>query len=374
MMLFTDQGRCYWLKVHEIPEGSRTSRGKSIVNLIQKEPNETIAAYVAVKDFSAPLNVLMVTEQGMIKKTALEEFSNPRKTGIGAIGLDKKDKLMDVHLTDGKQDVVIGTREGVAIRFHEQEVRVMGRSAGGVRAIKLEKGDAVVGAVVLRRTGATILVATENGFGKRSEVEDYRTSHRGGKGIITMKTTEKTGKMIAIKEVVDKDDVVIVTANGIIIRQHALDIRVAGRNTQGVRLIKLGEGDTVADVAAVPAEEEEPTNGAPMKPDESKEEKTEEGQQSLFDEDAGEKKRLKATNEKKTPSDEGGEAVVKADGKRERPKAEAGKGRSAERATGRAKAAVTKPASRKTGEKTAGKKGRKQHSKAKREKKSPRKR
>ena len=370
MMLFTDQGRCYWLKVHEIPEGSRTSRGKSIVNLIQKEPNETIAAYVAVKDFSAPLNVLMVTEQGMIKKTALEEFSNPRKTGIGAIGLDKKDKLIDVHLTDGKQDVVIGTREGVAIRFHEQEVRVMGRSAGGVRAIKLEKGDAVVGAVVLRRTGATILVATENGFGKRSEVEDYRTSHRGGKGIITMKTTEKTGKMIAIKEVVDKDDVVIVTANGIIIRQHASDIRVAGRNTQGVRLIKLGEGDTVADVAAVPAEEEEPTNGAPITPDESKEEKTE--QQSLFDEDAGEKKSLKATKEKKTSSEKGSEAV-KAEGKSEKPKGEAGKGRSGERATGKGKATAAKPASRKTAGKSAGKKGRKQHSKAKQEKKSPRK-
>ncbi|MEK7251497.1 MAG: DNA gyrase subunit A, partial [Bacteroidota bacterium] len=302
ILLFTDQGRCYWLKVHEIPEGGRTTRGKSIANLISKEPGETIAAYVAVKNFEAKLNVLMVTEHGTIKKTALEEFSNPRKTGIGAIGLGKKDKLIDVHLTDGKQDIVIGTREGVAIRFHEQEVRVMGRSAGGVRAIRLDKGDAVVGAVVLRRSGTSILVATEDGFGKRSDTEDYRVSHRGGKGIYTMKTTGKTGKMIGIKEVVDKDDVVIVTANGIVIRQHASDIRVAGRNTQGVRLIKLTEGDKVSDVAAVPSEEEEPTNGGSTSPkggDEKGEEKADENQQSLFDEGDDEKKSLKAKKGKK---------------------------------------------------------------------------
>ena len=297
IMLFTDQGRCYWLKVHEIPEGGRTTRGKSIANLISKEQGETIVSYVAVKNFEDKLNVLMVTEQGIIKKTALGEFSNPRKTGIGAIGLDKKDRLIDVHLTDGKNDIVIGTADGVAIRFQEHEVRVMGRSAGGVRAIKLEKGDKVVGAVVLRRAGTTILVATEDGFGKRSETEDYRVSHRGGKGIITMKASDKTGRMIAIKEVADKDDVVIVTINGIIIRQHASDIRLAGRNTQGVRLIKLTEGDKVSDVAAVPSEEED-ANGNGAKP-------ADEGdsdQQNLFDDNppkdeagrTGEKKNLKA--------------------------------------------------------------------------------
>ncbi|MBX2990779.1 MAG: DNA gyrase subunit A [Bacteroidetes bacterium] len=336
IMLFTDQGRCYWLKVFEIPEGGRATRGKSIANLISKEAKETIVSYVAVKNFEEKLNVLMVTEQGIIKKTALEEFSNPRKTGIGAIGLDKKDRLIDVHLTDGKQDIVIGTKEGVAIRFHEQEVRVMGRSAGGVRAIKLEKGDAVVGAVVLRRSGATILVATEDGFGKRSEVDDYRTSHRGGKGIITMKTTEKTGKMIAIKEVVDKDDVVIVTGNGIVIRQHASDIRVAGRNTQGVRLIKLGEGDKVSDVAAVPSEDEEPANGngssAKSGSDKSGE-KEESDQQSLFDDD-NEKKNLKTKKgtskvevkgrvkiqEKVRPKPETPKAGAKKPGKKEKTK------------------------------------------------------
>ncbi len=257
ILLFTDQGRVYWLKVHEIPEGSRTTRGKSIVNLIAKEQNENIAAYVAVKNFEDKLNVLMVTEHGIIKKTALQEFSNPRKSGIGAIGLQKKDRLIDVHLTDGKNDIVLGTADGVAIRFQEQEVRVMGRSAGGVRGIRLDKSDKVVGGVVLRRTDTTILVATEDGFGKRSETDEYRVSHRGGKGIITVKATGKTGKMVAIKEVNDKDDVVIVTANGIVIRQHASDIRVAGRNTQGVHLIKLESGDKVSDIAAVPSEDEE---------------------------------------------------------------------------------------------------------------------
>ncbi len=301
IMLFTDQGRCYWLKVHEIPEGGRATRGKSIANLISKGPHETIVAYVAVKSFVENLNVVMVTEQGVIKKTALAEFSNPRKTGIGAIGLDKGDRLVDVHLTDGKNDVVIGTAEGVAIRFHESDVRVMGRAAGGVRAIKLEKGDKVIGAVVLRRAGTSILVATENGYGKRSATDDYRVQSRGGKGIITMKTNEKTGRMVAIKEVAETDDVVIVTANGIILRQHASEIRLAGRNTQGVRLIKLVEGDKVSDVAAVPAEEEEPTNGAAtMQTAGGEKTKADGDQQSLFEGEDSEKKTLKGGQEKKS--------------------------------------------------------------------------
>jgi DNA gyrase subunit A len=261
ILLFTDRGRCYWLKVFEIPEGGRTARGKSIGALVSKEPGETIMAYVTVKSFDAPLNVLMVTDQGNIKKTALSEFSNPRKTGIGAIGLSKGDSLIDVHLTDAKRDIIIGTSEGKAIRFAEQEVRTMGRAASGVRAIRLNKGDRVVGGVVLRRSDMTILIATELGFGKRSNTEEYRISHRGGKGIITVKTTEKTGRMIAIKEVTEKDDVVIVTTHGVIIRQHASAIRIAGRNTQGVHLIRLDQGDQVADVAAVPPDEDEPSNG-----------------------------------------------------------------------------------------------------------------
>jgi DNA gyrase subunit A len=257
ILIFTDKGRCYWLKVHEIPEGGRTAKGKSINSLISKGAEETIAAFMAVPEFNEKQFVFMVSAQGMIKKVALSEFSNPRRTGIVATGLKKGDLLKDVKLTDGSLDVIVGTRNGLAIRFHENEVRVMGRSASGVRGIKLGKGDVVVGVVTLRRRGTTILVATEKGYGKRSEEGEYRISHRGGKGIITVKTSEKTGKMVVIREVVETDDIVVVTSNGMVIRQHASDIRVAGRNTQGVRLIRLQADDEVADVAAVMAEEEE---------------------------------------------------------------------------------------------------------------------
>jgi DNA gyrase subunit A len=258
MLLFSDAGRCYWLKVFEIPEGGRASRGKSIANLISKEAEDSIAAVVAVKDFEDPLFVMMVTQGGMIKKTALQEFSNPRRTGIAALGLGKSDRLIDVKLTDGSQDIVIGTKEGLAIRFHESEVRSMGRAASGVRAIRLGKHDKVVGAVALRRSGTSILVATHEGYGKRSETEEYRVSHRGGKGIITVKTSEKTGKMVAIREVLETDDIVVITTSGIVIRQHANEVRMAGRNTQGVRLIRLEAEDSISDVAAVAAEEEGP--------------------------------------------------------------------------------------------------------------------
>ena len=297
LMLFTDRGRCYWLKVFEIPEGGRASRGKSIANLISKESEEKITSYVTVKKFDDPYFVMMVTEFGIIKKTQLSEFSNPRRTGIGAISLDRGDRLKDVRLTDGNQDIVLGTYEGIAIRFHETEVRAMGRGASGVRAIKLDKGDKVIGSVVLRRTGTTILVATQKGFGKRSETSEYRISHRGGKGIITVKTTDKTGKMVAIKEVLESDDVVIVSSGGIVIKQHASEIRIAGRNTQGVRLIRLGKDDVISDVAAVAAEDEDSSNGDSTAP---KSPKTpgDEGQENLFDADS-EKKRPVKTGTKK---------------------------------------------------------------------------
>ncbi len=261
MLLFSDAGRCYWLKVFEIPEGGRASRGKSIANLISKEAEESIAAVVAVKNFEDPLFVVLVTQGGMIKKTSLQEFSNPRRTGIAALKLGKGDRLIDVKLTDGSQDMVIGTKDGLAIRFHESEVRPMGRSAAGVRAIRLGKHDRVVGSVAMRRNGTSILVATQGGYGKRSETEEYRVSHRGGKGIITVKTSEKTGKMVSIREVLATDDIVVITSNGIVIRQHAQEVRMAGRNTQGVRLIRLEAGDSISDVAAVASEEEGEENG-----------------------------------------------------------------------------------------------------------------
>jgi len=279
LMLFTNAGRCYWLKVFEIPEAGRTSRGKPISTLIATSKEEAIASYVNVKNFDDPLFVMMVTERGMVKKTSLQEFSNPRRTGIGAIRLGKGDRLMDVRITDGKQDIVIGTQKGLAIRFREDEVRSMGRAASGVKAIRLGKGDKVIGFVVLKRSGTSILIVTENGYGKRSETSEYRVSHRGGKGIITVKTTEKTGQMVAVKEVVDSDDIVIVTGGGKAIRQHASEIRIAGRNTQGVRLIRLEDGDSVADVAAVKSEDDEdstvkrgPNSGGGL-----------EGQEEIFD-------------------------------------------------------------------------------------------
>ena len=256
-LIFTDKGRCYWLKVFEIPEGGRTSKGKPIGSLIGKAQDEAIASFIAVKQFDDENFVLMVTREGMIKKVLLSEFANPRRNGITAANLKDKDRLTDARLTDGRHDVVIGTAKGMAIRFHEEEIRPMGRSASGVRGIRLGKGDMVVGAVTLQRKGTTILVATENGYGKRSEEDEYRVSHRGGKGIKTVKITDKTGSMVAIREVLETDDIVVVTTGGMVIRQHASDVRVAGRNTQGVRLIRLQEKDEVTDIAVVVAEEEE---------------------------------------------------------------------------------------------------------------------
>jgi DNA gyrase subunit A len=257
ILIFTDKGRCYWLKVFEIPEGGRMSKGKPIGSLIGKQQDETIASFIAVKAFNDQQFVLMVTREGIIKKVVLSEFSNPRRNGITAANLKGNDRLVDVRLTDGRHDVVIGTAKGMAIRFHEQELRPMGRSAAGVRGIKLGKGDNVVGAITLQRKGTTILIATDRGYGKRSEEDEYRVSHRGGKGIKTVKITDKTGSMVAIREVLETDDIVVVTTGGMVIRQHAADVRVAGRNTQGVRLIRLQEKDEVADVAIVVAEEEE---------------------------------------------------------------------------------------------------------------------
>jgi DNA gyrase subunit A len=257
ILFFTDKGRCYWLKVFEIPEAGRTARGRPIVNLIQIQSGETIEGFVSVGEFDDKHYIAMVTEKGMIKKTVLSEFGNPRRSGIAAITLQKGDTVNDVKMTDGRSDIVIGTYEGLAIRFHENEARPMGRTAAGVRGIRLGKGDKVIGAVVIRRSGTSILVATENGYGKRSEAEEYRVSHRGGKGVITVKVTDKTGNMVAIKEVLETDDVVVVTEKGVIIRQPTAEIRIAGRNTQGVRLIRLEPGDSVSAIAVVKSEEEE---------------------------------------------------------------------------------------------------------------------
>ena len=210
-----------------------------------------------VKDFSEELFVTMVTRNGTIKKTALESYSNIRRNGINAINLAGNDRLVDVKLTNGTQEILIGTHEGQAIRFNESHVRDMGRTATGVRAISLAKGDYVIGLVAVTRPSATILVVTDKGYGKRSDLADYRITNRGGKGVITVKTTEKVGKLISIKEVTDSDDLMIITTKGILIRQKVKEIRVMGRNAQGVRVIRLGDGDTISAVAGIAEEESE---------------------------------------------------------------------------------------------------------------------
>ncbi|KAB2847215.1 MAG: DNA gyrase subunit A [Melioribacteraceae bacterium] len=255
IMFFTDKGKCYWLKVHEIPEGGRATRGRSILNLIEKEKEEEITAFVTVKEFTDDKFVVMFTKNGTIKKTVLSAYSNVRRGGINAINIADGDNLVAVKLTEGNNDIVIGTRNGMAIRFHEKDVRDMGRTATGVRGINLGKGDEVVAGIVIKRE-ATLLVATDKGFGKRSDISDYRITKRGGKGIITVKTGDKNGKMISMMEVNDNDELVVITTGGIVIRQSVSELRVMGRNTQGVRIIRLGEGDSIADIAKVVSEDE----------------------------------------------------------------------------------------------------------------------
>jgi DNA gyrase subunit A len=260
ILFFTDKGRCYWLKVHEVPEGGRTARGRSIINLLEKEKDELITAFVAVKEFTDNQYLIMATEQGTIKKTVLSAYGNVRKGGINAINLVDDDKLIAVKMTDGNNDIVIGTRNGFAIRFNEKDVRDMGRTATGVRGIKLQKGDRVVGLLVIKNLQTSVLVVTEKGYGKRSDINDYRITRRGGKGVITVKTTDKVGKMISLMEVVDKDELVIISTQGMVIRQAVKDLRVMGRNTQGVRVIKLNEGDSIADIARIIPEDDD-SNG-----------------------------------------------------------------------------------------------------------------
>ncbi len=257
ILFFTDKGRCYWLKVHELPESGRTAKGRSIVNLLDKAKDDNITAFVAVKEFREDQYLIMATEKGTIKKTVLSAYGNVRKGGINAINLAAGDKLIEVKMTDGKNDIVIGTSNGFAIRFNEKDVRNMGRTATGVRGVRLGKGDRVVGLLVIRNDKTTVLVVTEKGFGKRSDINDYRITKRGGKGVITVKTTDKVGKLIALMEVVDRDELVIISTQGMVIRQSIKDLRVMGRNTQGVRVIRLNEGDSIADIARVIPEDDE---------------------------------------------------------------------------------------------------------------------
>ena len=254
ILFFTNTGKCHWKKVHEIPEGGRYSRGKSIANLLSLGKDERVTAFVATKDFPEDRYLIMATRRGVVKKTQLSAFSHPRRGGIVAISLDEGDTLIDAQLTDGTNDIILAKSGGKAIRFHERDVRPMGRAARGVRGVTLEGDDVVIGMVVVKREG-TLLVVSENGYGKRSPISDYRVTRRGGKGIITMKCTAKTGKLVAIKEVVDEDELMIMSQKGVIIRVPIKGVSVIGRATQGVRLKVLEEGDKVVDVARVVSEE-----------------------------------------------------------------------------------------------------------------------
>ncbi|MDX1628204.1 MAG: DNA gyrase subunit A [Fulvivirga sp.] len=257
LLIFTEFGKVYWKKVYGIPEGSKTSKGRAIQNLINIESGDTVRAVINVESLTDEeyVNnnfVMMCTENGIIKKTALEAYSRPRQNGINAITIKEGDRLLEAKLTNGDNHIVIAKREGKAIHFHESDVRSMGRTAAGVKGVTLEGDeDKVVGMIVIDREGANILVVSENGYGKRSLVEDYRITKRGGKGVKTINVTEKTGKLVAIKEVIDSDDLMIINRSGIVIRLEVEGLRVMGRATQGVKLIRLNDDDIISSVEKI---------------------------------------------------------------------------------------------------------------------------
>ena len=256
ILFFTSDGRCFWLKVHEIPLAGRAAKGKPVVNLINVTVDTTIRAMVPVREFSDKQFLLFVTQLGTVKKSALTEYSNPRSTGIKAIKIEAGDQLIDVQITEGNNDIVLATKYGLSIRFHEKDVREMGRDTTGVKGVELSEGDEVKGMVVIKRD-ATLLVVTARGMGKCSPIEEYRVQKRGGKGILTLNRTDKTGEVVALKEVLPDDELMLITKQGIVIRMPVKGIRVSGRNTQGVKLVHLDEGDIVCDVARVVIEDDE---------------------------------------------------------------------------------------------------------------------
>jgi DNA gyrase subunit A len=256
LMVFTRDGICHWLKVWQVPQGSRQSRGKPIVNLLNLAPDATVAAVVAVREFADDRYLLFATRDGTVKKTPLSAYGNVRSVGLHAIAIREGDELMDVKITEGDSEVILATRDGLAIRFNEQDVRSMGRVAGGVRGIRLRGDDRVVGMVIVRE-GSTLLVVTETGMGKRSEIDAYRLQVRGGYGVINMKLSERTGKVVTVKSVLETEQLMFITRNGVVNRQPASDMRVIGRATQGVRLVSLDAGDRIMDVARVISEDED---------------------------------------------------------------------------------------------------------------------
>jgi len=264
MLFFTELGRCFWMRVYEIPEGSRQSKGRAIQNLINLPQDDKVLAFINVlnlkdEEYINSHHIVMCTKKGVIKKTSLEAYSRPRVNGINAITIREGDTLLEAKLTNGEQDIMLAVRSGKAIRFPEAKVRTMGRSASGVRAITVDRdNDEVVGMIVVKEgDGFDVMVVSEAGYGKRSSLEDYRITNRGGKGVKTITVTEKTGELVSLKAVTDEDDLMIITKKGTMIRMGVDTLRVMGRATQGVRLINLRSGDEIASIAKVPASEEE---------------------------------------------------------------------------------------------------------------------
>ena len=262
LLLFTEKGKCYWLKVYEIPEGTRASKGRAIQNMLNIEQDDQVLAFIKVKtladqEFINNNYIILATKKGIIKKTTLEAYSRPRQNGVNAITIKEGDQLLEARLTNGNSEVMLAVRSGKAIRFNESIVRAIGRTASGVRGITLgHENDEVIGMVCVMDENEDILVVAENGYGKRSKIDDYRVTNRGGKGVKTLNITEKTGELVAIKSVSDDNDLMIITQKGITIRLAVNTISVLGRATQGVRVINLREDDTIASVARIAVEEE----------------------------------------------------------------------------------------------------------------------
>ena len=263
MLFFTEKGRCFWLKVYEIPEGTKQSKGRAIQNLLNIEPDDKVKAYINLLDLKDTdyINsnyIVLCSKKGIIKKTTLEAYSRPRQNGVNAITIKEGDQLLEAKLTNGDNDIMLAVKSGKAIRFPENKVRPMGRIAAGVKAIKLKsEEDEVIGMICVEPDKADILVVSENGFGKRSAISDYRITNRGGQGVKTINLTEKTGNLIALLDVTDEDNLMIITKSGLTIRMEVASLRVMGRNTQGVKLINLRSDDAIAAVAKVSASKEE---------------------------------------------------------------------------------------------------------------------
>jgi DNA gyrase subunit A len=267
LLVFTDKGKVYWVKVHKLPTGNRQSKGKAIANVVQLSPNENVRAILPVEEFAADKYVVLVTKNGVIKKTPLEQFSNPRPSGIIALTIDPDDNLMAAQLSSGKDDIFVATKDGMSIRFSEDEVRPMGRTARGVRAIAVGQGDFVVGCeVITPDCKKHILMVTSKGYGKRSEISEYRVQGRGGVGIITQKVTDKVGEVISTILVDESEDVMLMTDKGQVIRIKCNNISLLGRNTQGVRLINVNEGEILSSVARTVADDEDDSTGSEVPP------------------------------------------------------------------------------------------------------------